>query len=138
MITDSKIDKIQAKLKRAIAAIAKEENVTISFGGISYTAAHYTTQMRVTTLEKNEKVSNVLLATCKSLGFTQNIIGMTFQGKNGLMKITDIKTRNRTYPIIAESLSDGKSYKYSIQQIKLRLGGDKIINRNVNLTKLLG
>lgn len=137
MITSTKIDKIQAKLKRAIAEIEKEENVTISFGGISYTAAYYTTQMKVTTLEKNEKVSNVLLATCKALGFTQNIIGMTFQGKNGTMRITDIKTRNRKYPIIAESLVGGKSFKYGKEFIKTQLGGDKIINRNANLDKLV-
>ena len=30
--------------------------------------------------------------------------------------ITDIKTRNRTYPIIAEC--DGKSYKLSVAQVK--------------------
>jgi len=138
MITETKINKIQAKINKAIAAIAKEENVTIAFGGISFNSAYYTTSMKVTTLEKSEKVSNVHTAICKSLGFTQNILGMTFEGKNGTMKIYDIKTRNRKYPIIAECLSDGRSYKYSKEHIKLKLGGDKIINRNVNLTKLLG
>ena len=136
MITDSKIDKIQAKIKKAIESIAKEENVSISFGGISYNAAHYTTQMKITTLEKSDRVSNVLLSTCKSLGFTQNIIGMTFSGTNGLYKIIDIKTRNRKYPIIADA-SNGKSYKFSVAYIKTKLGGDKIINRNANLDKLI-
>ena len=138
MITDSKIDKIQTKIKKAIAAIAAEENVSIAFGSISFNSAYYTTSMKVTTLEKNEKVSNVHTAICKSLGFTQNILGMTFEGKNGTMKIYDIKTRNRKYPIIAECLQDGRSYKYSKEHIKLKLGGDKIINRNANLDKLVG
>ena len=66
MITDTKINKIQAKINRAIAAIAKEENVTIAFGSISFNSAYYTTSMKVTTLEKNEKVSNVHTAICKS------------------------------------------------------------------------
>lgn len=138
MITEAKINKIQAKINKAIAEIAKEENVTINFGSISYNSAYYTTSMKVKTLEKSEKVSNVYTATCKSLGFTQNIIGMTFEGKNGLMKIYDIKTRNRKYPIIAESLSDGRSYKFSVPHVKLKLGGDKLINRNANLDKLVG
>lgn len=138
MITDRKIDKIQTKIKKAIAAIAAEENVSIAFGSISFNSAYYTTSMKVTTLEKNEKVSNVHTAICKSLGFTQNILGMTFEGKNGTMKIYDIKTRNRKYPIIAECLQDGRSYKYSKEHIKLKLGGDKIINRNANLDKLVG
>ena len=138
MITDRKIDKIQTKIKKAIAAIAAEENVSIAFGSISFNSAYYTTSMKVTTLEQNEKVSNVHPAICKSLGFTQNIFGMTFEGKNGTMKIYDIKTRNRKYPIIAECLSDGRSYKFSKEHIKLKLGGDKIINRNANLDKLVG
>lgn len=138
MITEAKIKKIQAKLNKAIAEISKEENVSIVFGGIRYNSAEYSTTMKVKTLEKSEKVTNLNTSVCKRYGFTQNILGMTFEGKNGTMKIIDIKTRNRSYPIIAECLQNGKSYKYSATDIKQRLGGDKIINRNVNLTKLLG
>lgn len=138
MITEAKIKKIQAKLNKAIAEISKEENVSIVFGGIRYNSAEYSTTMKVKTLEKSEKVTNLNTSVCKRYGFTQNILGMTFEGKNGTMKIIDIKTRNRSYPIIAECLQNGKSYKYSAADIKQRLGGDKIINRNVNLTKLLG
>ncbi len=93
--------------------------------------------MKVKTLEKSEKVTNLNTSVCKRYGFTQNILGMTFEGKNGTMKIIDIKTRNRSYPIIAECLQNGKSYKYSATDIKQRLGGDKIINRNANLDKLV-
>ena len=57
MITETKINKIQAKINKAIAAIAKEENVTIAFGGISFNSAYYTTSMKVTTLEKNRSES---------------------------------------------------------------------------------
>lgn len=138
MITDTKINKIQAKINKAIAAIAAEENVSIAFGSISFNSVYYTTSMKVTTLEKNEKVSNVHTAICKSLGFTQNILGMTFEGKNGVYKIYDIKTRNRKYPIIAECLSDGRSYKFSKEHIRTKLGGDSQINRLANLDKLVG
>lgn len=137
MITEAKIKKIQTKLNKAISEISKEENVSIVFGGIRYNSAEYSTSMKVKTLEKSEKVTNLNAAVCKRFGFTQNILGMTFQGKNGTMKIVDIKTRNRSYPIIAECLQNGKSYKYSAADIKQRLGGDKIINRNANLDKLV-
>ena len=136
MITDSKINKVQAKIKKAIAEIAATENVSITFGGISYNSAYYTTQMKVTTLEKNQKVTNVYEGVCKGLGFTQNIIGMSFTGTNGTYIITEIKTRNRKYPIIAES-SNGKSYKFSVPSVKKSLGGDAQINRSANLDKLV-
>lgn len=138
MITESKIKSIQAKIKAAVALIEKEENVKIEFGTISYNVAKYAVGMSVSTLDKNEKVDTVFKTICKRLGFTQNIVGMQFSGTNGIYEITDIKTKNRKYPVIAKSISNGVSYKFSVDHIKRLIGGDKIINRNANLDKLIG
>jgi hypothetical protein len=137
MITDTKIKSIQDKIKKALAQIEKDENVKIEFGTISYNVAKYTTTMSVVTTEKNDKIDKVFESVCKRLGFTQNIIGMRFHGTNGIYEITDIKTKNRTYPVIALA-TNGNSYKFSVDHIKRLIGGDKIINRNANLDKLLG
>ena len=138
MINETKIKKIQDKLKAAILQIEAEENVKIDFGTITYNKAFFTSKMTVKTLEKTEAVGDVYKAICRRLGFTQNIIGMQFYGTNGVYEIIDIKTKNRTYPIIGKSISNGKTYKYSVNQIKALIGGDKIINRNANLDKLIG
>ena len=138
MITREKILQIQNKIKEAIAQIEKDENVKIDFGTISYNKAFYTSKMSVKTLEKTEAVGDVYKAICRRLGFTQNIIGMRFHGTNGIYEIVDIKTKNRTYPIIAKSLTGAKTYRYSVDEIKRLIGGDKIINRNANLDKLIG
>jgi GTP cyclohydrolase III len=137
MINEAKIKKIQDRIKAAILQIEAEENVKIDFGTISYNKAFYTSKMTVKTLEKTEAVGDVYKAICRRLGFTQNIIGMQFHGTSGVYEITDIKTRNRTYPIIAKQVSGIKTYKYSVDQIKRLIGGDKIINRNANLDKLI-
>jgi len=137
MINEAKIRKIQDKLKAAVLKIESEENVKIDFGSISYNKAFYTSKMTVKTLEKTEAVGDVYKAICQRLGFTQNIIGMKFNGTNGIYEIVDIKTKNRTYPIIAKSLNSDKTYKYTVEQIKRLIGGDKIINRNANLDKLV-
>jgi len=138
MINETKIKKIQDKIKATILQIEAEENVKIDFGTISYNKAFYTSKMTVKTLEKTEAVGDVYKAICRRLGFTQNIIGMQFNGTNGVYEIVDIKTKNRTYPIIAKQVSGLKTYKYSVDQIKRLIGGDKIINRNANLDKLIG
>lgn len=138
MINETKIKKVQDRIKAAILQIESEENVKIDFGTISYNKAFYTSKMTVKTLEKTEAVGDVYKAICRRLGFTQNIIGMRFNGTNGVYEIVDIKTKNRTYPIIAKSLTGAKTYKYSVDQIKRLIGGDKIINRNANLDKLIG
>ena len=138
MIDEAKIKKVQDRIKAAILQIEAEENVKIDFGTISYNKAFYTSKMSVKTLEKTEAVGDVYKAICRRLGFTQNIIGMRFHGTNGIYEIVDIKTKNRTYPIIAKQVSGIKTYKYSVDQIKRLIGGDKIINRNANLDKLIG
>jgi hypothetical protein len=52
-------------------------------------------------------------------GFTQNIVGMTFEHPRLTnVKITDIKPRNRKYPIIGYSTKDGKGYKFTKDQVK--------------------
>lgn len=136
MINEKKIKSIQDKIKLAISEIEKEENVKIEFSSIKFNIAHYVTQMTVKTLDKTDKVDSIYKSMCSRLGFTQNIIGMKFDGMNGIYEIIDIQTRNRKYPVIAKS-SDGKKYKYSVDHIKKLIGGDKIINRNANLDKLI-
>ena len=124
MITSTKINSVQAKIKAAIAQIAREENVDISFGSCRYDSAKYNTTMTVKTKVITDSVVSVNDRTSKMLGFDSNVIGrvMTVNGKT--FTITDIKTRNRTYPIIAEF--EGKSYKLSVAQVKRGL---------LNLTK---
>ena len=138
MIDANKINRVQSKIAAALAQIEKDENIKISFGNCSYNAAYYKSGMTVTSLENSEKVDNVYLKISQRLGFTQNIIGMTFTGTTcGEVTITDIKLKNFKYPIIGTT-KGGKSYKFTTDQVKRYLGGDKIINRNANLDKLLG
>ena len=137
MINETKINSIQEKLKKAIALIEKEENVKIDFGSISFNVAQYRSVMSVSSLDKSEKIEKVYESICKRLGFTQNIIGMKFDSNAMIYEITDIKIKNRKYPVIAKS-PKGNSYKYSVEHIKRLIGGDKIINRNKNLDKLIG
>jgi hypothetical protein len=136
MINDKKIKTVQDKIRLAIAQIEKEENVKIEFGSVRYNVAQYSTQMSVKTLEKTESVDNVFKSLCARLGFTQNIIGMKFESTGGMYEIVDIQTKNRKYPIIAVS-PKGTRFKYSVPHIKKLIGGDKIINRNANLEKLI-
>jgi uncharacterized Zn finger protein len=72
--------------------------------------------MTVKTKVITESVVSVNDRTSKMLGFDGNVIGKVTRINGENFMITDIKTRNRTYPIIAEC--DGKSYKLSVAQVK--------------------
>lgn len=120
MIDSNKINSVQNKIKAAIAQIAREENVDISFGSCRYDSSKYNTTMTVRTKTITARVDNTNEALSKSYGFDSNIIGKTFKTPTGTFTIKDIKTRNRTYPVIADC-SNGKSYKFSVAQIKQSL-----------------
>jgi hypothetical protein len=137
MITKEKVLQIQNKIKEAIAEIEKSENVKIDFGSLNFNPQKYTTSMTVSTLEKSERVDSVLERTCRSIGFTQNVIGMGFDFRGDKYEITDIKTKNRKYPVIALETRTKRSYKFSVDTIKRLLGGDSKINRDKNLDKLI-
>ena len=137
MITREKILQVQNKIKQAIAQIEKDENVKIDFGALSFNPQKYSTSMTVSTLEKSERVESVLERTCRAIGFTQNVISMTFDFRGDKYEITDIKTQNRKYPVIATETRTKKGYKFSVDTVKKLLGGDTQINRNKNLDKLV-
>ena len=137
MITKEKILQVQNKIKEAIAQIEKDENVKIDFGTLSFNPQKYSTSMTVSTLEKSERVESVLEKTCRSIGFTQNVISMSFDFRGDKYEITDIKTKNRKYPVIALETRTKRSYKFSVDTIKRLLGGDSKINRDKNLDKLI-
>lgn len=116
MITPEKINSVQARIKAAIAQIEREENVKISFGSCRYDSSKYSSTMSVKTNEINDKVNLANERTCKMLGLDTNVIGKVVKIGAKTFVVTDIKTRNRTYPIIAEC--EGKSYKLSVDQVK--------------------
>lgn len=141
MITSERINKIQDKIKKALAQICKEENVQIDFGNSKYNAAYYRTEMTVTSTEKTPDVQKVLEDTSKKLGMTQNVIGMKFTDvRLGNCTVVSIKRTNHKYPFMVDCDKNGKvtQYKMSAEQVKRHLGGDKLINRGANLDKLLG
>mgnify|MGYP006890185452 CR=1 FL=1 len=130
----AKLKKILSKIENSIREIESETGVKIYFEVLKNTGLVYKTILCVR--EDSEKENYVYESICRKIGFTQNVIGMKFQGKNGIYEITEIKPNNRKYPVIAKSPT-GESYKYSVSFIKKLIGGDNVINRNANLEKLI-
>lgn len=135
MDTDKKINKINLEIVNAIKKISEENGVKIGIKIGDKNLASYTLSLKV--LLDGEKVQKSLEIMSSKIGFTQNIIGMEFEHGNNLYRIENIKLRNRKYPIIAVKKSNGVSYKFPPKLVKDLIGGDKIINRNANLDKLI-
>lgn len=106
----------------------------------SETKTGFKVEVIVDEVRKVKTVDNFNERISKSYGFTQNIVGMEFESTTKAVKrnfkITGFKTQNRKYPIIATEISSGQGYKFPVEEVKRKLGGDKLINRNANLEKL--
>lgn len=129
--------KLVSKITQALLEIEKSEGVKIDFGfSTNYTGITFSGSIQDNESIEKEKALN--LSACRRIGFTQNIVGITFNSPNtpGPFRVTGIQTKNRKYPVIAENLVNGKSYKFSVNSIKKALGGDQLINRISNLEKL--
>lgn len=130
-----KLKEVSSKIEEFLKTLEKEEGVKIileDVKGNNGLVHRYILNIR----EDSDSVNSIYEYLCRKIGFTQNVVGMKFHGKNGIYEITDIKPRNSSYPVIAKA-STGESYKYSVAHIKKLIGGDKIINRNANLDKLI-
>ena len=135
------IDEIVSKIQDALKGYDLKVDVNLSknseFGFKIDVSGVEIGKLKASTLQLNARNKRMSL----SYGFTQNIIGMEFEnsrnGKLTIHKIVGFKTANRKYPIITTELSTGASYKFPIDQVRKKLGGDSQINRKSNLDKLL-
>lgn len=123
------------KIKKALEDIEISENISISYNTYF---SKYEMKLNLNLSENNLERESLNLELSRKYGFTQNIVGMEFiSPSSGLFRITGFKTRNRKYPILAIRVSDGSQYKFAPYQILSYIGGEKIVNRNANLDKLL-
>lgn len=137
MITQEKFNKIKDDLMKAIQEIEKKQDVKFALD--KTTLAYNKGQLTFSFVESkvDEYEDRRLKAICQSIGFTQNVMGLTFDFRGDKYEICGIKKQNRKYPVIANNVRTGISYKFSVDTVKSRFGGDKLINRTKNLDQLI-
>ena len=132
-----RLEEMMLRLRMAVNEIARGEGVEIKLSEPDYLFGENNTYNVSMTIADVDPVKHREYdAMCKKVGFTQNVIGMSFTQNGSLYRIVNIKTRNRKYPVIASSRLGGL-YKFSAETVKRNLGGDQLINRNANLDKLI-
>ena len=132
-----RLEEMMLRLRMAVNEIARGEGVEIKISEPDYLfGENKTYNVSMTIADVDPVKQREYEAMCKKVGFTQNVIGMSFTQNGSLYRIVNIKTRNRKYPVIASSRLGGL-YKFSAETVKRNLGGDQLINRNANLDKLI-
>ena len=137
-MTRDKALSITNQIKELLKNLSETENLKIDVGNISFSSTQVNLKISLQELD-NPKIDTQNTLLSKRYGFTQNMVGMEFTSglTSGTFRIVGFKPQNRKYPILAERLSDGASYKFPPSHVLKYLGGNRLINREANLKNLL-
>lgn len=98
--------------------VQKELGELVERHGLDYVKSALNEILRA---EKKDEASRDWDIYCRRYGFDSEHLGQIFHlGKNAY-RITGLKTANRKYPILADNVANGKSYKFEAATVKLAL-----------------
>lgn len=136
MITESKIDRIQKRIRKLLKEVAKDENINFRISTFDDSSISFNNNILFTLNQDIQDNYNEQKNICVSVGLPQNIIGMRFTSGNDIMTIIDIEPKNKKYKVILEDEKENL-FHMSIEQVIKCLGGVNMINRNANLKQLV-
>lgn len=118
----NRIDAINQKVLKALEQVAEEENVEFSFKGSRYSDTCYDSTLTVTSLSKDAKQLQEKEDEdfSRLLGFSENIVGKTFENGRSVFTITKLNLNRPKYPISASN-QNGTSYKFPVDSVKRAL-----------------
>jgi hypothetical protein len=86
---------------------------------ISYSDYEFHTPLEVEVIDKAEDLKKDKFESyCPVCGLKPEDFGRIFIVGGKQYKIVDVKPNNRKYPVIAQRLSDGKSFKFPVDVVK--------------------
>jgi len=137
-MNSNELDRIRSALNKAHKAVEAEFNISISLGTITHYSTHFTTKMTATRNTQDGKKVTQESIDFKRLAHLYNLspddLNKTFIHKGEEFVITGLKSRNKTYPILAIKLSTGQSYKFPASVVKQQLSQ----HNNSNIVRFPG
>ena len=118
----SDVRSINSEIEQAIQSIAKRYGLRIEVGNSRFSSTEINTKVKVSVVDTKTGVGMTKEAKAYELLASQNGIRVklgeevTLRGKRFIVK--GWNTRSPKYPIVAEEVSTGKSYKISSLSLK--------------------
>jgi len=121
--TTTELGKFREDFNKVVKELEDKYKVDISMGRISYSTTSFSSKMEVVR-SQSEDGSKIDIAFEKFkehatyMGLKDSDYGRVFTSGRKKYRITGIKPRSPKYPIIAEDVKSGTSYKFPIGVIK--------------------
>ena len=125
-IDRNNIKSIRNAISNALKEVEEEYGLTIRVGNISYSLNEANVKVKVSVGTDTTQIArNEWDRGCRRFSLTPEMFGKEFYYMAGLYKIVGIKTRSRKYPVLAQSMRNGKVFKMSDYVVRNALKEEK-------------
>jgi len=115
MIEKTRLKDLRGDMDKALKSVGEKYGINFDVGRMVYSddTIKVNVEGATTSGPGSTVIEKDFLKSCRMYGFQPTDLGRTFRTHNGVYCIKGIKTRNRKYPLIAERVLDGKSFKFA-------------------------
>lgn len=126
------LKELRPKITAALQELAKAEGISIQvIGSASFSDSNVTFKLSCSTVNKdgtvNSQTTEDFKNYCPRYGLKPEALGTTFTRDRQQYTITGCKPRASKYPIIGQRNGDGKSFKFSPEDVKRCLDDKSLI-----------
>lgn len=125
---------LMESLKTFLEPFEEEHDVKVTVGGGKFDNTTLTVKLELAELTESgealSRATNDFKRLASSFGLSPDDLGKEFRDGIRSYKIVGLKPRSYRYPVIAESLSDKKKYKFAAESVKMYLNrGKPVVKR---------
>ena len=122
--TNPVVRKIMDECEEALRPIAEKYGLTLDRKGRTYRRDSLPVMFQLLVTEHDED-GNTLSAAAKEFtklaplfGLETGDLGKEFRNRNETFRISGLSPRSRKYPVLAENVKTGKTYKFAAETVK--------------------
>ena len=109
----SSLAEMREAINNRLSFLELDYNIKIKLANISFSDKHFTAKLECNLVIDGEVKEGIAsdFEQYRELWGLKFPLGFSFHDGNSIYKVVGLKTKNRKYPIICESLGNGKRYK---------------------------
>ena len=107
------LSELRQSINSRLDNLEEEYNIKLKLGSISFSDSNFTAKLECSLVIDGEVKEGIAsdFEQYRELWGLKFPLGFSFHDGNSIYKVVGLKTKNRKYPIICESLGNGKRYK---------------------------
>jgi len=119
-------DIIHRAIKIALESVSKQLGISIQAPRMTYGESDFrmTISGVLPVVAGESAIASVFRTKCEKYGLKPHDLGRVFVSNGKRYKITGLKPVNRKYPIIADNVETGKSFKFTASNVIIALGSN--------------